>query len=341
MSILNSITDAASRAWNFAEQPSPKEFHSMLEWTWGLEYGSLATYLEPFNSDRQLADILADKTLIVVAKHQIVASVNLHLTRSPSYYKPRTHIQDVYDNASFEYLVLPVDPSSGILPRLLVSSVPPHVTVAPSVDHLLVYWRERLGFATGCQSIIQHVAANPVAGAAFIPTYETFRMMKSLHERWATRAVPSRFLGLEDSDEEGTEEGSSTMEWEVGTLASEDEEPQRRLLPHELAAPPVIKFKTYIRVEVDADDDAISCDSYVTGLEGKPEGSSKASMAGSDYDDEDAEWSKGIQSWAAGASVLTDDRMLLNDAQIEEDLKEQPRVATTLDLAKPDYLTRR
>ncbi|KAJ7184538.1 hypothetical protein C8R46DRAFT_462534 [Mycena filopes] len=299
MSILTSITDAARRAWNPKRPVSVQDIHSMLEWTWGLDYGSLASYVEPFNSDRQLANILTDKSLIVVAEPGIVKTMSLQLSESPSYHKPRTMLQNVYGSTSFNYLVLPVDPSSGILPRVVVSSVPPHVTLAPSVDHLFVHWGYgRLAFATACQSIIQHVAANPTTGRAFMPPKETFRVMKSLHERWATCPVPSRFLGLECSDEEETEAGSSTMEWEVGTLASEDEEPQRRLLPHELAADPVIKFQTYIRVEVDADD-TISCDSYVTGLEGKPEELFKASMA---RDDDDAEWSRGIQSWAAGAS---------------------------------------
>ncbi|KAJ7042005.1 hypothetical protein C8F04DRAFT_1078005, partial [Mycena alexandri] len=292
--------------------------HCRLEWTWGLEYGALTDHLEGFNSDRQMADILANDDLIAV-----------------------------YGRSSFEYLVLPVDPSSGILPRLLVSSVPPHVTVAPSVDHLLKRWGyERDLFDAACESIMQNVAANPPAGATFQPNSHTFAIIQYLHERWATRCVPSRFRGLDDSDgdeEEGvvikSDEGSSTMEWEVATLASEDEEPQRRLLPHELAADPVVKFRTLVRVADDGDD-AISCDSYITGLEGKPEEFSKASIARAKYDDEDAAWEQGIQSWAQGASVVTDERMLLNDDQIEEDPREQPRVATTLDLEKPDYLAR-
>ncbi|KAJ7765759.1 hypothetical protein B0H16DRAFT_1524293 [Mycena metata] len=348
MSILNSITDAACRAWNPEKPASLDDIHCRLEWTWGLEYGALNEHLQSFNSDRQLADILANKDLMVLTDWETIGKMSLHLSHSPKTISgSRIMIQDVYDRCSFEYLVLPVDPSSGIAPQLLISSVPPHVTVAPSVDHLLKRWGyEQDLFDAACKSIMQHVAANPPAGATFQPNFHTFTDLRYLHERWATRSVPSQFRGLEGSDDDveeavlmNSDEGSSTLEWEVATLPSEEEEPRRRLLPHELAADLVVKFRTLVRVADDGDE-VISCDSYITGHEGRPEEFSKASMARATSDEKDAAWEQGIKSWVQGTSVVDDERMLLNDDQIEEDPKEQPRVAATLDLEKPDYLAR-
>jgi hypothetical protein len=58
-----------------------------------------------------------------------------------------------------------------------------------------------------------------------------------------------------------------------------------------------------------------------------------------DDQEEDRLWLTGIKSWAEGASVVGDDEPLLNDGQIEEDSREQPRVTTSLDSNKPDYLS--
>jgi hypothetical protein len=54
----------------------------------------------------------------------------------------------------------------------------------------------------------------------------------------------------------------------------------------------------------------------------------------------DHKWLKKMRRWAAGTSAADASEALFNDAQIKEDSREQPRDATSLDLAKPDYLER-
>jgi hypothetical protein len=70
-------------------------------------------------------------------------------------------------------------------------------------------------------------------------------------------------------------------------------------------------------------------------VENHPEGFA----AHGDYE-VDRKWLKKMRRWAAGTSAADAGEVLCNDAQIKEDSREQPRDATSLDLAKPDYLER-
>ncbi|KAJ7042006.1 hypothetical protein C8F04DRAFT_114070 [Mycena alexandri] len=334
----SAIVDATSRPYG-PKQPAPTErIRHRLEWSWGLEYGGLDGHLGAF-FDPHFASVLMDDNLILLAHSDVVEKLHFAASIAPCRFV-KSH--DPYNGSqSFEYLVLPVDLSSQTPPRLLISSVPPHLTISSSLDKLFKFW----GYTSSAykelgSSIIKLVQNSPPTGATFVPDKYTFVFLRYIHESWATCHVPSRFLGGEGCDEEESDDESSSMEWEVVTVALDEEEPQRRLLPHELKADPIVVNFRVLPAAADEGDDAISCDSYITGLEGKPEEFSKASMARAKYDDEEAAWEKGIESWAQSASIVADDRMLLNDDQIEEDPKEQPRVATTLDLHKPDYLAR-
>ncbi|KAJ7226801.1 hypothetical protein GGX14DRAFT_627078 [Mycena pura] len=261
--------------------------------------------------------------------------------------KPRKIILYVYKGCKpFEYLVLPVDPSSNIVPRVLLSPIPPHLTISSTVDKIFKHWgRKRSDFIAARDSLIALAKTSPPVGATFTPNSDLFIDLRYLHESWATCYVPPRFLGLEgpgenkesddesdESDESDENAANSTMEWEW-------EEPQRRLLPHELEQEP--DFEKMFRVvrRANDEDDAISCDSHITGVE-DPEEYAKASVARGDHKPSRT-WLKGVERWAQGAaSEVVDDEVLVNDAQIEEAYsKEQPRVATGLDLEKPDYLS--
>ncbi|KAJ6606151.1 hypothetical protein DFH09DRAFT_1353362 [Mycena vulgaris] len=328
---LNAILDAASRGWS-RRSPVPRDkIRYMLEWSWGLEYGTLDEHVNKF-SDPHLADIMMDDNLILVAHSALVRKIYLLASNLPLRATGlRTMVQDIYEDCkSFEYLVLPVDASSGITPRLLISSVPPHLTIPTSVDKLLKRW---VDFDAAGDSLITLVETSPPTGATFIP--DSFMRLRYTHEAWATCYVSSRFLGLEDSDEgEDVDDAeSSTMEWEVQTLSYSDE-PSRRLLPHEFDQEPIVKIHRVPSTE--EEDDAISYDSYITGAD-DPEAYAKAIASGG-YE-ADSSWLEGIESWAESAKGF-DDEMMLNEGQIEEDSKEGPRVVTSLDLDKPDYLSK-
>ncbi|KAJ7491086.1 hypothetical protein FB451DRAFT_1552620 [Mycena latifolia] len=329
--LLNTIIDAATRGWNVKNPASCNEIRSQLEWSWGLGYETLDAHVNQF-SDSHLEDIVMDDTLILLAHPDIVHKFCVLISSLPFNSRgSRQIVQELYgDSKSFEYLVLPVDPSSKTTPRLLISSVPPHLTISTSADKLLKRWGySRSDFMAAGASLIALVETSPPTGATFSLNRNIFVDLKYIHERWASCYVSPTFLGLERSDDG---ESDSTMEWEVQTMAYPDE-PCRRMLPHEFEQEPVVKIR---QPPVDDDDDAISQDSHITGAD-NPEAYAKASMERAD--EADRSWLKGIESWAESAEGV-DDALLLNDGQIEEDSKEGPRVATSMDLDKADYLTK-
>ncbi|KAJ7700814.1 hypothetical protein B0H17DRAFT_1046718 [Mycena rosella] len=173
----------------------------------------------------------------------------------------------------------------------------------------------------------QFIRSSPASGATFTPTTETFINLKYIHGRWATCYVPPHFLGLEedpvhdmdmDMGEASDADTESTMEWEIEF----EEEPRRRLLPHEFEQEPVVKFRRLLASDDDSDEDPEDPEEFVK-------------------DDETARsWLEGIESWAETAHVVDDAEMLVNDGQIEMDSNEGVRVATSLDLTKPDYLSK-
>jgi hypothetical protein len=182
--------------------------------------------------------------------------------------------------------------------------------------------------------------------------------MKFTHRTWSwIEYVPPSFVS-DASDEtlvEVKEEespvpkqklsGGKDIDW---AARSSRHEPKRRLLPSELQQPnpptaPVRMFPSVADDDDDEDedeDDAISVDSHISGVEDDPEEFAKASMARGDYE-VDRKWLKGVKRWTVGTSGADADEALLIGPQIKEDLREQPRVVTSLDLEKPDYLSRR
>ncbi|KAJ7152261.1 hypothetical protein C8R43DRAFT_1003926 [Mycena crocata] len=332
-SMTASIIDAASRAPDINNPISLNEIRYKLEWVWGLPYETLDEHTNCFN-DRHLAQILADETLILVPDPESLRKIfSLASCLPMSVTDNRETIQDVYQGAtSFDYLVLPVDPSSAIRPRILTSQVPPHLTICPSADKISRLWGPTYAeFIAIRDSLVKLVNDSPPIGASFILDDLAFSRLEYIHESWGTCYVPPSFRGLDDPPFKSrmlpSEPESSTMEWEIRTLA--DEEPHRRLLPHEFEREPDLKF---FALPVDeSEDDDVSCDSQ------DPEVIAKASILPDEYETEHL-WLKGMESWAQEASSESDENMLLNDGQIEADDKEQPRVATSLDLGKPDYL---
>ncbi|KAF7353814.1 hypothetical protein MVEN_01067000 [Mycena venus] len=286
------VVEATGRAYGTGIPPVEEEVRSRLEWAWGLKRGTLDEHLGRF-VDTQFVEILMNDNFIVIAHSDAIMKIFLATSNAPfGFVKSRTVMHDLYLGSESF--------------EYLVVTVDPSAGISP--------------YAT--------------AGATFQPNAHTFTLLRYVHEGWATCYVPPRFLGVEEgsNEDEESDEESSTMEWEVGTVASEDDEPQRRLLPHEFETDPVPKFQP---VSGAIEDDAISVDSYITGVE-DPEEFYKTSLARGIYET-DPSWSKGIRSWAQSASGIDDEKVLLNDGQIETDPREKPRVATSLNLDKPDW----
>ncbi|KAJ7450036.1 hypothetical protein B0H11DRAFT_2078174 [Mycena galericulata] len=329
------------------------EVRDRLEWTWGLGHGRLDEHLGRFAVDPHL-DIM-DETVLVFPHSDIIRDIWFR-TRFLSGGIRRPNIQKVYKGTkAFQYLVLPIDLSSPLPARTVVSEIPPHLVLCVTYGKLMKTWGHLPGkdFATVRDSLIQRSKMVGSPGATPALDEEDFTIMPHLHRKWSMiDRVPSSFLS-EDSDGTRVEEdegpdtkthpdsdpesssdfdsdSDSSMDWEVGSSASCYHEPKRRLLPCELE-------QDFNSIPIDDEDDAISSDSHMTGVE-DPDEFAKASMARGDYE-EDGEWLEGMAKWAKGTSGATE-QILLNDGQIPDDPREQPRVATSLDLDKPDYLSK-
>ncbi|KAJ7144989.1 hypothetical protein C8R43DRAFT_561761 [Mycena crocata] len=314
------------------------QVRNRLEWTWGLGHGNLDEHLRAF-ADPQC--ILTDETLLVIPQTEILREI-WYRHNELRFGIRRPHIQKVYKNChSFEYVVLPVDPSSATPSRMWVSEVPPHLALCTTAGKIMNAWGHLVGDDQDDvqNSLVERTSAATDDDPRYTLTIWDLDIMQLIYSTWSwADHVPQSFLS-EDSDVTMVE---SDEEWkplvfelhgQARSATSSDREPKRRLLPCELEEDPNF-------LAIDDSDDSMSSDSHISGVD-DPEEFAKASMARGDYET-DRSWLKEMESWVGSASASgdNDEEMLLNDAQIEEDPKEQPRVATSLDLAKPDYLSK-
>ncbi|KAJ6530315.1 hypothetical protein B0H19DRAFT_1242660 [Mycena capillaripes] len=335
-----------------------------LEWIWGLGHDRLDEHLQGF-ADPQ--SVLIDEALLVFPRNDIIREIWLRhgrtefgvrrppiqRARHPAIYvslELKFAFQLYKGSKSFEYLVVPIDYNSPLPVRLMALEVPPHLALCTTSGKMMKAWGHLLG--KDCDvlraSLAQRSAAATHDGRPAL-TKSELDIMQLTHRTW-TRSdyVPPSFLS-ETSDQTMVEveeeerpvpkqkSPSKTMEWEVGSSASRHE-PKRRLLPTELHQDPA-NIRLFPSADGDDDDDdAISADSHISGVE-DPDEFAKASAARGDYE-LDRRWLTGIKRWAKSTSGAGGDDSLLNDTQIKEDPREQPRAAASLDLDKPDYLLR-
>ncbi|KAJ7123883.1 hypothetical protein C8R43DRAFT_1241118 [Mycena crocata] len=326
-----------------------EEVRNRLEWTWGLGHNHLDEHLHGFDDPH---GVLLDENLLVFPHNDMIRDVAFR-NANIKLRAPRPYIQKLYQGrTSFEYVVVPLDPSDPLPPRTLVSNVPPHLVLCTTSGKIQRAWGKlpsddytafRLSLIERSKTATQGNSRPPLS-------IRYLDDMQHIHRTWSfVDFVPSSFLS-EDSDQtmvepdDDSRSESSGMASVLGPSASCYHEPQRRLFPHELQNDPVdVQIPLFPSADGDTeddDDDTISSDSHITGVEDPEEyAKAKASVMRAD-DKADRRWKKAIQTWAEDTSGGADET-LLNDGQIKEDPKEQPRMATSLDLSKPDYLSRR
>ncbi|KAJ7144978.1 hypothetical protein C8R43DRAFT_561287 [Mycena crocata] len=311
------------------------QVRNRLEWTWGLGHGNLDEHLHTFADPQHF---LTDETLLLFPSTEIIRATSLR-DKKLRFGVRRPHIQKIYEgNNSFEYLIVPLDPSGAT--RTWVSEVPPHLVLCTTSGKMLDAWGDLPGkkrLAMQLTLLARSVVASQT-NASFALRVSDFVTIEQIYWTWSWMDhVPESFLS-EDSDVTMVE---SDEEWKplpmpnlvkAGSSMSSDHEPQRRLLPCELEEDP-----NFLAIDDDSDD-SMSSNSHITGIDDSEE-FAKAIMARGDYE-MDRSWLKRMESWAEGASSGNDEGMLLKDDQIEEDPKEQPRVATSLNLNQPDYLSK-
>ncbi|KAJ7914418.1 hypothetical protein B0H13DRAFT_438537 [Mycena leptocephala] len=118
-----------------------------LEWTWGLRHNHLDEHLQEFN-DPQMSKILLDNSLLVMPRSESIHEMSgcdlANLTLKFDVRRP--HIKRLYKGCtSFEYVVVPIAPDNPLLPRMLVSEVPPHLVMCITAGKLLKTWEHLAG----------------------------------------------------------------------------------------------------------------------------------------------------------------------------------------------------
>ncbi|KAJ7102779.1 hypothetical protein C8R44DRAFT_808529 [Mycena epipterygia] len=316
------------------------EVRNRLEWTWGLGHNHLDEHLEGF---ADLQHLLTDDSLLVIPRSDIMRDVWTR-NRTAKTGVPRSHIQRVYKGAkSFEYLILPIDASAP--PRILLSDLPPHLVMCTTWGKIMKAWGQLIGteFDAMRVSLVERSKA-AVYGDRPALRLSDLDTLRRTHWTWSlVDYVPPSFLS-EDSDqtmvaaEESSDSSSDSLDSDVGSSASCSRKPQCRVLPCELQQDPPTRLFPSAADDEDDEDDAMSMDSHITGIE-DPDEFAKASLARGDYE-LDREWLRGIKSWAESTLGAGDgdEKMLLNE--IKEVPREQARVAASLDLDKPDYLSK-
>ncbi|KAJ7491036.1 hypothetical protein FB451DRAFT_630006 [Mycena latifolia] len=245
-----------------------------------------------------------DDNLILVAHPDIIWQIFLRASDLPTTAAGTCPmIQDLYQGSKcFEYLILPVDSSIHIMPRVLISEVPPHIAIVLSVAKLSRRCADiRAPFNVVRDSLVKLIRASPPSSATFTPNVHTFITLRYIHERWMNCYVPPPFLGLEESvqdvDVGSDSEDTESSYWEVVYI----DEPYRRLLPHELEQDPAVLQLRWTQPVVDDDDDAISCDSQIPGADDQG-GCAKTSLERAD--EADRLWLHGIVSRLADSKFL-------------------------------------
>ncbi|KAJ7611742.1 hypothetical protein FB45DRAFT_1065766 [Roridomyces roridus] len=323
------LLEAAGRAWSLQTRVSSDDMRHKLEWAWGLPHGTFYNHVNAYTGPA-IVDLIMNDDLILIPHPELVLKLHVVAASMPWGFSStrRVAIQDVYQGCqNFEYLVLPLEASSTVPPRAVFSPIPPHLTISCCVDKIL----RRGGYAVTVfdgirDSLISHARDKSVSGATFVLNKSAFAGLTFIHGSWADASVPRRFLGL-DEDSDG-DSGSSTMEWEAQTPPAET---KQRLFPHELKQDPVLKFWA----PVADDDDAVSWDSHITGVE--PEQLAQASIAKGDYSSDEA-WLKGVESWVESTAGALENEELIPAKPIEDNSDEQPRAIASLDLEKPDFI---
>ncbi|KAJ7056926.1 hypothetical protein C8F01DRAFT_1256869 [Mycena amicta] len=283
-----------------------------LEWEWGLNYQGLDEHL----GESPDTDPLLDDNAVVVLPHRGDFEKLSIRDRSHKALARRPHISQIYaGQQSFNYFVLPLDPTSTLPARRVDLATPPHVVLISTGAKLMrVYGEKPIGDDTMDRELVQriHKITEP---DPFSFTSRQLELILHLYAMWTRLGyIPPTFKSGE-SDATLVEEASVVLSCSpkrppkrARSPASDlYSEPQRRVTASELE-------KDFNR---DSEDDD----------------------SGSEIEeDSNPTWAADVQQWADTTSHAAehDDKLSLNE--ILDDVLERPRTFASVDLGQPDYL---
>ncbi|KAJ7230470.1 hypothetical protein GGX14DRAFT_583398 [Mycena pura] len=305
-----------------------KETQTRLEWAWGLEYGTLEDHLYSY-SDPALEAVLKDDKYVLAFHPNVTSRMFAHSDTKWDIKRP--FVQELYHGAaSFDYVVLHVNPAAAIPPWVLVSAVPPHLTVCTSAAKL-----QKHGWNVAPTTKRRHLEALFYLPITFtpsdaIPIPKPFALfqLEYVYSAWKRTFVPPNFCAGLPVPVAPVVKEEKDWEWKTMKFSSSCDTPPGRIEDNP---------SVYDLMEED-----MSNDSYISGAD-NPEDYAKASLARDGYLS-NGRWLKGMKRWVQSlAHGPTGDDMMVddNDAILQGYSKEQACAVASLDLGKPDYLSRR
>ncbi|KAK7039380.1 hypothetical protein R3P38DRAFT_2899210 [Favolaschia claudopus] len=316
------------------ETETSENVRDRLEWTWGLGHDHLDDHLQQFSDPQGL---LTNETVLMIPNNKIIDALLCRDIGGKMGVR-RPYIQKLYNDCdSFEYLMLSIDPANSIPPRLSTSQLPPHLALCTTFGKMMKAWGSlsAADWTAHCGSLVERAKAVAHNDRPVLSSHNLSTMQHVYNNCSWAEYVPSSFLSAdsdqtmvepEDDEPSSPKRKSAEVNWDALSSVSR-REPKRRLLCVEL--------------ESDADsarEGSISEDSHFTGIEDDTQAFVKASTARGDYE-VDRRWLKTMRSWLAGSSDADADEALFSAGEVD-DSQEQPRLLATLDLEKPDYLSR-
>ncbi|KAJ7144981.1 hypothetical protein C8R43DRAFT_1013703, partial [Mycena crocata] len=185
----------------FATTPNEAHVHGIadqvrnrLEWTWGLGHGNLDEHLRGF-SDPQ--NVLVDDTMLAIPSNGMIRDIWYRNSRTAMGVR-RPHIQKVYQGkTSYEYLLVPADPSSPIPARMWVSNLPPHLVLCATSGKISRVWADLTGEQSELiqMSLLERSTTAIPPNSAFSLSVSDFGTMERIHWTWSwVDYVPPSFL---------------------------------------------------------------------------------------------------------------------------------------------------
>ncbi|KAJ7056984.1 hypothetical protein C8F01DRAFT_339626 [Mycena amicta] len=280
-----------------------------LEWEWGLNYKSLDEHLGEFPDTDPLLD---DDRVLVLPHDDDLEELSIR-DRMALFPSRGPHVSQIYaGRQSFNYFVLPLDPTSALPAHRVDLAIPPHVVLIRTGAKLMrAYGGKPIRDDPIGRELIQRIE-KITEPDPFVVTNRQIFLIRHLYRIWTRVGYISPTFKSGESDATLVEEApvipvSYSPKRPRSRIIDLDPEPQRHATASELEK------------DFNQDDDS--------GSE-------------IDGDDSNPTWVEDVQQWADTASHVAehDDELLVNN--ISYDVLERPRTFASVDLGQPDYRKR-
>ncbi|KAF7307202.1 hypothetical protein MIND_00513800 [Mycena indigotica] len=186
-------TSVSSPFWDIYAEDFEPNARAQLEWCWGLPLGSLDSHLSSF-TDPAMEALLEDDSSLIAIHPSLVSALLVQFRRKR---RQPPHIDGLYNGRKmFDYIVLDANKAATIPPRLISSSIPPHLTLGPTSTKLS---KNMFTSSRGREKRIRALfelpnACQPWPGITVDHLHPYFTCIDYTFKQWLIATVPPDFL---------------------------------------------------------------------------------------------------------------------------------------------------